>query len=40
MKPGMELPGDYYDAHEKMISFDPQYIHTTEPFEGIRYAIT
>ena len=40
VKPGMELPGDYYDAHEKMISFDPQYIHTTESFEGTRYAIT
>ena len=40
LKPGTELPGDYYDAHEKMISFDPQQIHTTEPFKGIRYAIT
>ena len=25
---------------KKMISFDPQYIHTTEPFEGTRYAVT
>ena len=40
LKPGTELPGDYYDAHEKMISFDPQQIHTTEPFKGTRYAIT
>ena len=39
VKPGMELPGDYYDAHERMIAFDPQYIHTTEPFKGTRYAI-
>ena len=23
-----------------MVSFDPQYIHTTEPFKGTRYAIT
>ena len=23
-----------------MISFDPQHIHTTEPFQGTRYAIT
>ena len=36
----MELPGDYYDAHDKMLSFDPQHIHTTEPFKGTRYAIT
>ena len=34
------IPGDYYDAHEKMLSFNPQYIHTTEPFKGTRYAIT
>ena len=40
MKLGMELPGDYHDAHEKMLSFDPQNIHTTEPFKGTRYAIT
>ena len=40
VKPGMELPGDYYDDHEKMLSFNPQCIHTTEPFDGHRYDIT
>ena len=40
VKLGMELPGDYYVAHETMLPFDPQDVHTTEPFKGTRYAIT
>ena len=40
MKPGMGLRGEYVDGHDNTISFDPNYIHATEPFTGARYART